>query len=172
MIVVVVVVVVVVVLFSSVCLHESMEPFGDSFADSRKHVRRCAFVNACVRVLLYIPQRGVQWKQGVVIYMMLYTSLLHNTTPIHCTPLRLHPPLMNTQLPSKLLLPLNLTSIITIKLVISIVIVIQIVILPLILPLIVRWNFIPSSYTLRSFESKFRKHCTKKLDGALRKSTL
>ena len=44
--------------------------------------------------------------------------------------------MMNTQLPSKLLLPLNLTSIITIKLVISIVIVIQIVTLPLILPLI------------------------------------
>ena len=40
---------------------------------------------------------GVQWKQGVVIYMMLYTILLYNTTPIHCTPLRLHPPLMNTQ---------------------------------------------------------------------------
>ena len=40
----------------------------------------------------YIPQRGVQWKQGVVIYMTLYTSLLYNTTPIHCTPLPLHPP--------------------------------------------------------------------------------
>ena len=26
------------------------------------------------------------------IYMMLYTSLLHNATPIHCTPFRLHPP--------------------------------------------------------------------------------
>ena len=37
---------------------------------------------------------GVQWKQGVVICMMLYTSLLYHTTPIHCTPLRLHPPLM------------------------------------------------------------------------------
>ena len=45
----------------------------------------------------YIPQRGVQWKQGVAIYMMLYTSLLYNTTPIHCTPLPLHPPVMNTQ---------------------------------------------------------------------------
>ena len=31
------------------------------------------------------------------MYMMLYTSLLYNTTPIHCTPLPLHPPLMNTQ---------------------------------------------------------------------------
>ena len=40
---------------------------------------------------------GVQWKQGVVIYMTLYTSLLYSTTPIHCTPLRLHPPLVNTQ---------------------------------------------------------------------------
>ena len=44
-----------------------------------------------------IHQRGVQWKQGVVMYMMLYTSLLCNTTPIHCTPLRLRPPLMSTQ---------------------------------------------------------------------------
>ena len=44
-----------------------------------------------------IHQRGVRWKQGVVIYMILYTSLLYSTTPIHCTPLRLHPPLMNTQ---------------------------------------------------------------------------
>ena len=33
-----------------------------------------------------IQQRGVHWKQGVVIHMMLYTSLLYNTTPIHCTP--------------------------------------------------------------------------------------
>ena len=44
-----------------------------------------------------IHQRGVQWKLGVVIYMLLYTSRLYNTTPIHCTPLPLHPPLMNTQ---------------------------------------------------------------------------
>ena len=28
---------------------------------------------------------------------MLYTSLLYNATPIHCTPLPLHPPVMNTQ---------------------------------------------------------------------------
>ena len=48
-------------------------------------------------VSLYILQRGVQWKQGVVICMVLYTILLYNTTPIHCTPLRLHPPVMNTQ---------------------------------------------------------------------------
>ena len=41
---------------------------------------------------LYIHQRGVQWKQGVVIYMTLSTSSLHITIPIHCTPLRLHPP--------------------------------------------------------------------------------
>ena len=44
----------------------------------------------------YIPQRGVQRKQGVVIYMMLCTFLLSNTTPIRCTPLPLHPPLMNS----------------------------------------------------------------------------
>ena len=47
--------------------------------------------------LFKIHQRGVQWKQGVVICMMLYTRLLHNTTPIHCTPLALHHPVMNTQ---------------------------------------------------------------------------
>ena len=29
--------------------------------------------------------------------MMLYTSLLYNTTPIHCTPLPLHAPVINTQ---------------------------------------------------------------------------
>ena len=46
---------------------------------------------------LKIHQRGEQWKQCVVMYMMLYTSLLYNTTPIHCTSLPLHPPVMNTQ---------------------------------------------------------------------------
>ena len=45
---------------------------------------------------LKIHQRGVQWKQGVVICMLLYTSLLYNTAPIHRTPLPLHPPVMNT----------------------------------------------------------------------------
>ena len=44
-----------------------------------------------------IHQRGVQWKQGAVTCMMLYTDLLYNTTPIHCTPFPLHPPVMNTQ---------------------------------------------------------------------------
>ena len=48
--------------------------------------------------LIKIHQWGVQWKQGVMIYMMLYTSLFYNTTPIYCTPLPLHPPVMNTQL--------------------------------------------------------------------------
>ena len=33
-----------------------------------------------------IHQREVQWKQGVVNCMMLYTSLLYNTNPNHCTP--------------------------------------------------------------------------------------
>ena len=56
---------------------------------------------------LYILQRGVQWKQGVVIRMLLYTILLCNTTQIHCTPLRLHPPVMNTHTPN---LPTNLIS--------------------------------------------------------------
>ena len=45
----------------------------------------------------YILQRGVQWKQGVMNYMMLYTILLYNTTPIYCTPLSLHPPLLSIQ---------------------------------------------------------------------------
>ena len=49
------------------------------------------------RPALYLPQRGVQWKRGVVICMLLWTSLLYNTTPINCTPLRLHPPVMNIQ---------------------------------------------------------------------------
>ena len=38
-----------------------------------------------------IHQRGLQWKQGVVGHIIFYV-LLCNTTPIHCTPLRLHPP--------------------------------------------------------------------------------
>ena len=38
-----------------------------------------------------IHQRGVQWKQGVVVYIILQAVLLYNTTP-----LRMHPPLMNT----------------------------------------------------------------------------
>ena len=46
---------------------------------------------------LKIHQRGVQWKKDVVIYIILWAVLLYNTTPIHCTPLRLHPPLMNAQ---------------------------------------------------------------------------
>ena len=40
---------------------------------------------------------GVQWKQGVVICMPLYTILSHNTTPIHRTPPPTAPPVMNTQ---------------------------------------------------------------------------
>ena len=46
---------------------------------------------------IYILQRGVQWKQGVVVYVLLYAVLLCNTTPIHCTPLPLHPPLQSIQ---------------------------------------------------------------------------
>ena len=42
---------------------------------------------------------GVQWKQGVVIYMMSHTSLLYDTIPIHCTLLPLHPPLPSIQFP-------------------------------------------------------------------------
>ena len=46
---------------------------------------------------IYILQRGVQWKQGVVFCTVLYISLLYNTTRIHCTPLPLHPPLQSIQ---------------------------------------------------------------------------
>ena len=46
---------------------------------------------------IYILQRGVQWKQGVVNYMRLHASLLYDTTPIHCTRLPLHPPLQSIQ---------------------------------------------------------------------------
>ena len=49
------------------------------------------------RPAVYIPQRGVQWKQGVVMYMTLCASLLHNTTQIHGTPDPLHPPLQSIQ---------------------------------------------------------------------------
>ena len=52
---------------------------------------------AAILVVLKIHQRGVQWKQGVVTCMMLYTSLLCNTAPFRCTPLRLHPPLQSIQ---------------------------------------------------------------------------
>ena len=44
----------------------------------------------------YTLQRGAQRRQGVVSCMVLCTILLCNTTPIHCTPLPLHPPVMNT----------------------------------------------------------------------------
>ena len=57
-----------------------------------------SMTTAVLVILLKIHQRGVQWKQGVVIYMMLCTSLLSNSTPIHCTPLRLHPPLPRVHL--------------------------------------------------------------------------
>ena len=57
------------------------------------------FAPPCETFKLYIPQRA-QWKQGVVIYMTLYTSLLYNTTPIHCTLDPLHPPLQSIHKPS------------------------------------------------------------------------
>ena len=41
--------------------------------------------------------KGVQWKQGVVVYIILCVVLLYGTTPIHCTPLPLHPPLQSIQ---------------------------------------------------------------------------
>ena len=39
----------------------------------------------------------MQWKQGVVVHIISQAVLLYNTTPIHCTPLPLHPPVMNIQ---------------------------------------------------------------------------
>ena len=50
----------------------------------------------------------MRWRWGAVetgcsdlydiyIYIYIYTSLLYSTTPIHCTPLPLHPAVMNTQ---------------------------------------------------------------------------
>ena len=41
----------------------------------------------------------MQWKRGVVIRMVLYTSLPYDTAPIHRTPLPLplHPPVIDTQ---------------------------------------------------------------------------
>ena len=56
------------------------------------------FESTGVETVFYILQRGVQWKQGVVSYMALYTSFLYNTTPTHCTPLPLHPPLQSIHL--------------------------------------------------------------------------
>ena len=45
---------------------------------------------------LKIQQRGVQWKQGVVIYMMLYTSC-YIILPQSTAPPPTAPPVMNTQ---------------------------------------------------------------------------
>ena len=73
----------------------------------------CMYMYVCVCICMYvcrmriprlrisevvcILQRGVQWKRGVVICMVLYASLLCSPTPIHCAPDPLHPPLLNTQ---------------------------------------------------------------------------
>ena len=54
--------------------------------------------------ILDILQRGLQWKQGVMKYMMLYTSLLYSTTPIHCTPPPTAPP--SAEHPRKLTKPI------------------------------------------------------------------
>ena len=43
------------------------------------------------RAALKIHQRGVQWKQGVVVYMMSYTSLLHNATQSTAPPFAEYP---------------------------------------------------------------------------------
>ena len=49
-------------------------------------------------MIFKIHQRGVQWKQGVVVQIRLYTVLVYNTSPIHCTSLPLHPPLRNVEI--------------------------------------------------------------------------
>ena len=64
-------------------LHQNVAP-GSRIPRSSSHLSHTTF-----------RQRGVQRKQGVGNYMMSYTSLLYNATPIHCTPLPLHPPVMN-----------------------------------------------------------------------------
>ena len=57
----------------------------------------CICLDTPQREKVYILHREVQWKQGVVICMVFYTVLLYNTTPIHCTPIPLNHPVMNTQ---------------------------------------------------------------------------
>ena len=67
----------------------------DNNNDTRSYTsspRLCAADGGHQQARVYILQRGVQWKQGVVIRMLLYTILLYNTTPIHCTPLPTAPP--------------------------------------------------------------------------------
>ena len=54
-----------------------------------------SFASQDFEFFLQDSSKGGAVEQGVVMYMMLYTSLLYNTTPIHCTPLRLHPLVMN-----------------------------------------------------------------------------
>ena len=71
-----------------------IDDFGCSYSIPRRRAPRLTSPPRRV----YIPQRGVQWKQGVVIYMMLYISLLYNTTRIRCTPLPLHPTVMNIRM--------------------------------------------------------------------------
>ena len=78
-------------------LHFEMSNFEHARADGRFPQLRWAVVAVAGAPCEFkIHQRGVQWKRGVVIYMMSYTSLLYDTTPIHCIPLPLHPPVMNT----------------------------------------------------------------------------
>ena len=52
--------------------------------------------DASPAVVFKIHPRGVQWNQGVVVHITLLAVLLYDTTPIHCTRLPLHPPLMKT----------------------------------------------------------------------------
>ena len=93
---------------------------------------------------VYILQRGVQWKQGVVICMMLYTVLLYNTTPIHRTPLPLHPPLQSIHVfhgapDISVIISIIIISIIIISMIIiSMIIIIVIIISAIIIIIVVR----------------------------------
>ena len=53
---------------------------------------RLPFKSKYIESRVKTHQRGVQWKQGVVIYVLIYTSVLYGTTPINCSRLPLHPP--------------------------------------------------------------------------------
>ena len=47
-------------------------------------LRTMVVMRICVTIKMH--QRGVQWKQGVVVHIIVCVLLLHNATPIHCTP--------------------------------------------------------------------------------------
>ena len=86
-------------LFHNLLLQKALE----SPASVSKYVSRMfkGFQGFSDPFRLKIHQRGVQWKQGVVICMVLKTSLLYDTTPIRCTPISLHPSVLNTHVTTR-----------------------------------------------------------------------